>query len=248
MARAQYFNRAPDEGLMHPAEVNAARLLSKQIAPVRASRQPVAYRKATTIAIPAASAPAPSASVQISTANPIGETVGAAAAAGITGLAADAGHVHAMPIGVPVSIGSANSAGASGAFADAAHIHALGPVPRTEFLTIALAAAPVAATDNTISVPVPYGPDGVTPITWTFALFVSRVETAPAGGPLTSTVKKNGVTILAANLSIAAAATTAQTNSFATTTCVSGDLLKISWGTVNSAANYSGYLLMTASY
>lgn len=125
MAKAQFFNRRPGDGLLHTAEVNAARLLSKQVAASR-QRTPVGNRKSTTKALAVPGAPAPASSVSISTANPVAETVGGAAAPGTTGQAADAGHVHAAAIGTPVAVGNTNAAGASGNFADAAHVHALG--------------------------------------------------------------------------------------------------------------------------
>jgi hypothetical protein len=96
---------------MHPQEVANARLLSKQIASPKRPSQPVANRKQTTIAIPVASAPSPvSTGLVLSTSNPVAETVGATASPGSTGLAADAGHEHAMP-GAFVAAGASHAAG-----------------------------------------------------------------------------------------------------------------------------------------
>lgn len=180
MAKAQYFNRKPDDGLMHPAEVNAARLLSKQVAASR-QRTPVGNRKSTTRPLAVPGAPAVASTITLSTSNPVAETAGATATPGVTGLAADAGHVHAAAIGTPVAIGNANAAGASGNFADAAHVHALGGTVGGD-LSGTVPNPTVAAIHETS------GPTQLTIGTITDGQFLKRVGStlvsaaAPAGG------------------------------------------------------------------
>lgn len=105
------------------------------------------------------------------------------------------------------------------------------------------------STNDVANIPVPYSPvDGTTAITWTIKRLDFRTETAPSGGAATVNVNLNGVAILASALSIPAASKSAFSNTFGTTTCHSGDLLQIAFGTINSSDLWGVYVLLQGTY
>ena len=123
-----------------------------------------------------------------------------------------------------------------------------GPIKVRHTLSLFPVSTPVLNTDEVYSVPLPYADDGVTPVNWTLSRLDFRSEQAPVAGAATSTLKLDGVSILPANLSIAANGHAASTEVFATASGVSGQLVKIAPGTVNGSDFWGLHLQMWGVY
>jgi hypothetical protein len=114
---------------------------------------------------------------------------------------------------------------------------------RGGYFTLIQIVTPTASTTDDFEFELPYNMlDGTSSLTWHFTRVDFRAKTAPVTSPATMNIAKNGSNIFASNLSLAAGSHGMSTNSFTTTSGVSGDLMQVVYGNVNSSDEWSVFL------